>query len=75
MHFFELFASEQSSVIESGVVRTGLKTILSDIFGDLSRKVAILDESAATCLRVLGPYKCWLPVTNQTSDFFKLFII
>jgi hypothetical protein len=58
MQFFELFASVQSSVIESGVVRTGLKTTFLDIFGYLSRKEAILTESEATCLRVSGPYRC-----------------
>ena len=67
IQFFELFASVQSSVIESGVVRIGLKTILLDIFGDLSKAAAIFAESAATCLSVSGPYRCWVPVTNQTS--------
>jgi hypothetical protein len=52
MQFFELFASEQSSVIESGVVSTGLKTTFTGIFDDLSKEEAILAESAATCLRV-----------------------
>jgi hypothetical protein len=67
IHFSELLASEQSPEIDSGVVRTGLKTIFCDIFGDLSSAPAIFAESAATCLSVSGPYKCWLPVTNQTS--------
>ena len=59
--------------IESGVVRTGLKTIFCEIFGDLSRAAAILAESAATCLSVSGPYRCWLPVTNQISFYFILY--
>jgi hypothetical protein len=48
MQFFALFATEQSSNIDSGVVKTGLKTTFCDIFGDLFRAAAILDESAAT---------------------------
>jgi hypothetical protein len=58
MQLLELFASAHSSVIESGVVNTGLKTTLCDIFGDLSRADAIFKESAATCLSVSGPYRC-----------------
>jgi hypothetical protein len=55
MHFFELFASVHSSVIESGVVRTGLKITLTGIEGDLSSEPAITEESLATCLSVSGP--------------------
>jgi hypothetical protein len=55
MQFLELFASVHSSVMESGVVRIGLKTILTEILGDLSSDAAIFEESAATCLSVAGP--------------------
>jgi hypothetical protein len=41
MHLGELFAPVQSSNIESDEVRTGLKTIVWDIIGDLSRAEAI----------------------------------
>jgi hypothetical protein len=48
MQFLLLFASEQSSNIESGVVSTGLKIILTGIFSELSRASVIAFESAAT---------------------------
>ncbi len=37
--------------------------------------VAIVCECSATCLKVSSPYKCWLPVTNQTSSFLRSIII
>lgn len=29
---------------------------------------------AATCANVSGPYKCWLPVINHTSNGAKIFL-
>src|SRR4030042_2559575 len=52
------FALVQSSYIESGVVNVGLNTTLTGICLDCDKASAIFLESSATCLRVLGPYKC-----------------
>jgi hypothetical protein len=75
MQFFAAFASLQSSVIASGVVRTGLKTIFTGIVFDSSNAAAIFLEFSATFRSVTSPYKCWLPVTNQTSNCFKVPIV
>jgi hypothetical protein len=67
-----LFTSLQSSVISAGVLRTGLKTIFTGINGEESNAAAMAAELEFTCSSVLGPYKCWLPVINQTSYCFKV---
>src|SRR5271157_1498067 len=71
MQFLELFASMQMFVISSGPVITGLNTTLTGIFEDLLKKPAISLECSSTFFSVSGPYRCWLPVTNQTSNFFR----
>ena len=35
----------------------------------------IVEESTSTCANVFGPYKCWLPVTNQISICFILLVV
>src|SRR5205085_7452563 len=54
------------------VLTVGLKTILTGIWGEASSALAIVWECVATCFNVSSPYKCWLPVTNQTSNVFRL---
>ena len=51
---------------------TGLKITLTGIISDSLNEEAISCECLATCFNVSSPYKCWLPVTNQTSNVFKL---
>src|SRR6476620_4904563 len=36
---------------------------------------AIDCECSATCSSVSGPYKCWLPVTNHTSNCLRSIMI
>jgi hypothetical protein len=65
-------ASWQMECISSGVLTVGLKTILTGIWGEASSALAMVWECVATCFNVSSQYKCWLPVTNQTSNVFKL---
>src|SRR5262249_27740652 len=65
-------ASVQSFEIASGVVSTGLAT--TGTGKARPKPVAISFACSATVLRVSSPYKCWLPVANQSSNFAKSII-
>src|ERR1044072_1561626 len=73
--FFVEFASRHNSRMASGVVSTGLKPTWTGTCEDAPRAVAISRECSATVSNVFGPYKCWLPVTNQTSYPFRSIIL
>ena len=64
-------ASRQRVWMASGVVRTGLKTTLTGMWAEADSARAISCECSATCSSTSGPYRSWLPVTNQTSFFFR----
>ena len=71
IQFLALFASEHSSNIDSGVVRTGLKITFCDTLGDSSRNAVILRESSSTCFSVSSQIQmlaCYKP------DFLFLFL-
>ena len=63
----ELFASRQSLWMDSLLVMTGFIMIFTGIWTELPKVRAISMECASTVFSVSGPYRCWLPVTNQTS--------
>src|ERR1035438_1284892 len=67
MQLAAVFAWWQRSVTSWGVLATGLKTTRTGKAEQASRALAISCELAATCFRVSGPQRCWLPVINQTS--------
>src|SRR6478752_8894217 len=69
IQFCAAFASLQTDKISSGVVTTGLKTMEAEICFDALRSFTISCECSATFFNVSSPYKCWLPVMNQTSKF------
>jgi len=75
MQFGARFASRQTSLIACGVVRTGLKTTLTGISAESASDLAMIWECSATLFNVSSPYKCWLPVTNQTSNGCKSIIL
>ena len=60
-------ASWHSARIPPASVRTGLTTTRAGMPTAASRAAAMSALSSATCSSVSGPYRCWLPVTNQTS--------
>ena len=70
--FCATFASVSSASISSGVFTTGLNTSRHGTRDEQSSAATIFCEFSATCASVSGPYRCWLPVTNQTSDCFRL---
>src|ERR1035437_9765708 len=74
IQFLFVLASMHKFVISSVVFKTGLKTILTGISDASLNAFAIACELVATWASVSGPYKCWLPVTNQTSKFLNTFI-
>ena len=63
----EELASRHSRRIDSASVSTGFHTIRSGISAASSRRSAICRDWWATCASVSSPYRCWLPVRNQTS--------
>ena len=67
-HAGSAFASAASCRIPSEPVSTGLATMRTGIDADSSSAAAICRAWSATWSSVSGPYRCWLPVTNQTSD-------
>src|ERR1051326_8570595 len=68
----DAFASPHNSEIASGLVNTGLRTTFSGIALVAFRPSTMFRECSATVWRVSSPYKCWLPVTNQTSLFRRV---
>ncbi|MNI68874.1 hypothetical protein D3C73_1245930 [compost metagenome] len=64
-------ASSNSLYISSGVVTIGLNTIGYEKTGSFDSCSAIMRECSATSSNVSGPYKCWLPVTNQNEYGFN----
>ncbi len=73
--FFALFASVHNSVIAPGVVTTGLNATFTGILPDCESDCAISAECSATFFSAASPYKCWLPVTNHTSNSLRSVII
>ncbi len=73
--FAAALASRHSVRMASGVVSSGLNTTFTGIADAAESVAAISCECAATSSSVFGPYRCWLPVTNQTSYCFRLIII
>src|SRR6478672_3813034 len=71
MQFAALLASRHSSVMASGDTMTGLKMTFTGMARASLRAAAISCECFATAFKVSGPYRCWLPVTNQTSSFLR----
>src|SRR5215203_6853797 len=74
IQFFTVLASWKIAKISSGDFTVGLKTTFTGICFAASNEATICWEWFATCFSVSSPYKCWLPVTNQTSNFFNSFI-
>ena len=55
--------------------RTDLKTTLTGMCAESESARAIACECSATCSSVSGPYRCWLPVTNQTSNCLRSIMV
>src|SRR5215469_14461795 len=75
MQLRELLASQHKRSMDSPVVTTGLATIFTGIDGDSDSAAPMARECCSTALRVSWPYRCWLPVTNQTSSPEKSIIL
>ena len=60
-------AARQRSRMASGPVSTGLKTTGRGSAGSAPSPPAIRRACAATRSSASGPYRCWLPVTNQSA--------
>src|SRR5215472_332209 len=75
MQLRELLASQHKRSMDSPVVTTGLATIFTGIDGDADSAAPMVRECCSTALRVSWPYRCWLPVTNQTSSPEKSIIL
>src|SRR5215471_18228458 len=71
---FEL-DSAHNAVMASGVVITAFGRIVSGMAWDALRPATISCECRATVSRVRSPYRCWLPVTNQSSFFRRSIIL
>src|SRR5690554_3238126 len=48
-------------------VRTGFQTMVRGTSSEPLRSATTCWDCSATCARVSGPYRCWLPVANQIS--------
>jgi hypothetical protein len=70
----EAVAARQSSWIDSEVVTTGFGTTRTEIAADASSAPAICRAWSSTSRSASAPYRCWLPVTNQTSRSASAFI-
>jgi hypothetical protein len=60
-------ASRAVRRMASESVRTGFHTIRTGTEDEALSWLAISWDWAATCFRTSSPYRCWLPVRNQTS--------
>jgi hypothetical protein len=73
MHCGAEFASWQSRETSSALLITGLKNSFTG--RALDNASVICRACVSTFFRVSLPYKCWLPVKNQTSSCFKLITV
>jgi hypothetical protein len=63
-----LLACRHSARMPSLSVTVGLITSRAGSVPAALRPATICSALAATCCSVLGPYRCWLPTTNQVSS-------
>src|SRR5664280_238467 len=70
----EPVAVRQTSRIDSWVVTTGLATTRTGIAAASSSARAMRRAWSSTTRSTSAPYRCWLPVTNQTSRSASAFI-
>ena len=69
-HSAATLAAMQTCSMASGPVRIGFHTTFAGNAPERSSASAISRELRATLARVSSPYKCWLPVSSQSSCFF-----
>src|SRR5664280_2460803 len=70
----EPVAARQTSRIDSWVVTTGLATTRTGIAAASSSARSMRRAWSSTTRSTSAPYRCWLPVTNQTSRSASAFI-